>query len=141
MKRKILHLALTAALLIMIQSCSSKSSFQTSSIVPAAEGTVKIKNDNNNNYAIDINVIRLAEPERLSPPKTVYVVWMHTAQNGVKNIGQLKTSSGMLSQTLKSSLQTVSTFEPTEIMITAEDNATAQYPGEVVLRTGSLQIN
>lgn len=135
------QVVMVATFVMLFQSCSNKTSFQTSSIVPAAEGTVKIKNDKNNNYLIDLEVIRLAEPERLDPPKTVYVVWMQTAQNGVKNIGQLKTSSGFMSQTLKSSLQTVSSFEPREIMITAEDNASEQYPGQVVLRTGSLGRN
>ncbi len=52
--------------LFAFSACSKKISFQTSSIVPAAEGTVKIKNDKNKNYVIDLNVIRLAEPKRLS---------------------------------------------------------------------------
>jgi hypothetical protein len=132
---------IVAIIVTLFQTCSEKTSFQSSSVVPAAEGSVKIKNDKNDNYVINVEVIRLAEPERLTPPKTVYVVWMQTAQNGIKNIGQLKTSSGLMSKTLKSSLETVSSFEPREIMITAEDNAAQQYPGQVVLRTGSLQKN
>lgn len=126
-------------IIILLQSCSNKTTFQNSSVVPAAEGTVKIRNDKNNNYLIDLEVMRLAEPERLNPPKAVYVVWMVTDQNGIKNIGQLTTSSGFMSKTLKSSLETVSSFEPMEIMITAEDNAAQEYPGQVVLRTGSLK--
>lgn len=130
---------LAAAIVLLFQMCSNKTTFLNSSVVPAAEGSVKIKNDKNNNYVIDLNIIRLAEPERLSPPKKVYVVWMETKQNGIKNIGQLKTSSGVLSRTLKSSLEAVSSFEPTEIIITAEDSPAQQYPSSiVVLRTGRL---
>lgn len=124
---------------LLLQSCSRKVSFQTSQIVPAAQGSVKVKKDDNNNYKIDLNIIRLADPKRLSPSKELYVVWIKTEQNGTKNIGQLKTSSGFLSKTLKSSLETVSSFKPTQVFITAEDNASVQYPaGEVVLTTDNF---
>lgn len=125
--------------ILLLSSCgTSKYNFSTSSIVPAAEGKVKVKKDGNSNYKISLEVIRLAEPQRLSPSKAMYIVWMNTEQNGRKNIGQLKTSSSLLSNTLKSSLSTVSSFKPTGFFITAEDDASIQYPaGEVVLRTGA----
>jgi hypothetical protein len=104
--------------------------------VPAAEGRIKVKMDGNGNYKIDLNVIRLAESKRLNPPKEMYVVWMNTEQNGRKNIGQLKTSSGFLSKTLTSSLNTVTFFKPSGFIITAEDDPNIQYPtGTVVLTT------
>jgi hypothetical protein len=134
--KRIFSIALIFILVLSLASCSRKISFQTSSIVPAAEGSVKVKKDNNNNYSIDLNVIRLADPKRLEPPKSTYVVWIETEQNGSKNIGSLNTSSSMFSKTLKSSLKTVSPFKPVSLFITAEDNADIQYPGsEVVLRT------
>lgn len=122
--------------IFLLGSCSSKFKFMNSSVVPAAEGSVKVKKDNNNNYNIDLSVVRLAEPSRLTPPKTAYVVWMETGANGVKNIGNLKTSSGFMSKTLTSSLETVTSFKPTGFFITAEDNEAVQNPGQViVLRT------
>ncbi len=122
-----------------LESCAKKITFSTSSIVPAAEGSVKIKKDKNSNYNIELKVMRLADAKRLNPPKQMYVVWMETEQNGTKNLGQLKTSSSMLSKTLKSSLKTVTSFQPKTIFITAEDNADIQYPtGQVVLRASSL---
>lgn len=123
--------------IVILSSCgTSKYDFSTSSVVPAAEGSVKIKKDGNGNYKIDLNVIRLAEANRLNPAKETYVVWMNTEQNGIKNIGQLKTSSGFLSKTLKSSLNTVTSFKPIGFMITAEDDANIQYPtGTIVLTT------
>lgn len=123
----------------LLSSCATKYAFSTSSVVPAAEGSVKVKKDKNNNYNIELDVKRLADPKRLNPAKDVYVVWMETAQNGRKNIGQLKTSSGLFSSTLKSSLKTVSPFKPVTFFITAEDNADIQYPGgQEVLRTNSF---
>jgi len=134
--KRIFSIALIFLLVLSLASCARKISFQTSSVVPAAEGSVKVKKDNNNNYSIDLNVIRLADPKRLDPSKSTYVVWIETAENGSKNIGSLNTSSSMLSKTLKSSLKTVSPFKPVSLFITAEDNADIQYPGtQVVLRT------
>ena len=119
-----------------LSSCAKKLTFGTSSIVPAAEGSVKIKSDKNKNTSIDLSVDRLADPSRLNPPKKTYVVWMETESNGTKNIGSLNTSSGLLSGKMKSSLKTVTPFKPTGFFITAEDDATTQYAnGQVVLRT------
>ncbi len=137
--KRIFSTGLIFFLVLSLASCSRKISFQTSSVVPAAEGSVKVKKDKNNNYSIDLNVIRLADPKRLDPPKSTYVVWIETAENGSKNIGSLNTSSSMFSKTLKSSLKTVSPFKPVSLFITAEDNADIQYPGtQMVLRTGNF---
>lgn len=129
---------LSAALFLLftLNSCATKMAFQTSSVVPAAQGKVKIKKDNNNNYNIDLNVERLASPERLNPSKKFYVVWMNTEGKAARNIGQIKTSSGLFSNTLKSSLHTVSTSKPTGFFITSENDENVQYPsGDVVLKT------
>ena len=120
----------------MLPSCARKMSFQTSSVVPSAEGSVKVKKDKNKNYNINLSTIRLAEPSRLDPPKSIYIVWMNTDQEGTKKVGQLKTSSSLLSKTLKSSLKTSVPYNPSGFFITAEDDADVQSPsGQVVLRT------
>lgn len=124
---------------IFLQSCASGHAFAISQVVPEAKGSVKVKRDNNNNYNIDLSVIHLADPKRLTPAKELYVVWMETETDGVKNIGELTTSSSMLSKTMKSSLSTVSTSRPTSFFITAEDKADLQSPSGVeVLRTSSF---
>ncbi|MDQ6757474.1 MAG: hypothetical protein M3004_11120 [Bacteroidota bacterium] len=124
---------------VILQSCATKHAFSTSSVVPAAEGSVKIKKDKNNNYNIDLSTIRLADSKRLNPSKEMYVVWMDTESNGTKNLGQLNTSSSLLSKTLKSSLKTVTPYKPVRVFITAEDNADYQYPGgQIVLDTGKF---
>lgn len=51
----------------------------------------------------------------------MYAVWMEIEQNGRKNIGQLKTSIGLRT----SSLKTVSGFKPNGFFITAADDAIA----------------
>jgi hypothetical protein len=130
---------LTLAIACLFASCSNKMTFEKSAVVPSAEGTVQMKKDGNNNYTIDLALVRLADPSRLTPPKAAYFVWMETAENGVKNIGQLKTSSGLFSKSLKSSLKTVTPFEPTGFFITGEESTSVQYPGPlVIMRTIQL---
>jgi hypothetical protein len=126
----------TAAIaLFFFSSCARKISFQTSSVVPAARGDVKVKKDNNNNYSIQVSLNNLAEPKRLEPSKNTYVVWMETSDNVTKNIGQINSSTGFLSNKLKASFETVSSTKPTKIFLTAEDDAGIQYPGTQVIMT------
>ncbi|MEP7253807.1 MAG: hypothetical protein ABI683_15550 [Ginsengibacter sp.] len=133
---KILLFATILFAAFSLSSCAKKMTFGTSSVVPAAEGSVKIKSDKNKNTSVDLSVERLADPQRLNPSKKTYVVWMETASNGTKNIGSLNTSSGFLSGKMKSSLKTVTPYKPTGFFITAEDDASVQYAnGQVVLRT------
>jgi len=124
---------LTAVLMLSFHSCVTKTKFETSSVVPAARGEVKVTKDKNNNYSIKIDLYDLAEPNRLTPPKKAYVVWMETNENVTKNIGQINTSTSMLSKALKASFATVSSSKPTKIYITAEDEANIQYPGTQVV--------
>lgn len=124
--------------MFLLTSCARKIAFQSSSVVPAAEGTVKVKKDGNNNYTIQVELSNLAEAGRLQPPMKTYVIWMETDQERVKNIGQLNSSSSLLSKRLKASFETVSAIKPTKIFITAEDDGTVQYPGTQVLTTASF---
>ena len=140
--RKTYSIALLLFITLLLQSCSDEIPFLTSSVVPSAEGSVKVKKDQNNNYNIELNVERLAEPKRLTPPKEVYIFWMETAEKRTKNIGQLVTSRSFFSKMLISSLETVASDKPTRFFITAEDDANVQYPTEqVVLSTASFDLD
>lgn len=134
LKRFCLTLA-TATLLVCVSSCSPEAhSFQLSTVVPAAKGTVKVKQDDNKNYVIKIELTDLAGPERLQPAKNTYVVWMEAENKSTKNIGQIKSS-----KSLSASLEALSPFKPQKIFITAENDSGIQYPeGQVVLSTGDL---
>ncbi len=133
------RVAVVAMVFVLLASCARKIQFTASNIVPAAQGTVKMKKDDNNNYSIQINVKNLATPGRLQPPKSVYVVWAETPGKSAQNLGQLKTSSGMFSDALKASLNAVSSFKPSRIFITAEDRSDIEYPGSyTVLNTTSF---
>ena len=121
---------LATAMLFVFSSCTKKITFLTSSVVPAAEGQVSVKNDKNNNYNIQMQITNLADIERLQPAKKSYVVWMETVDNSPKNIGRISSSNK-----LKVGFETVSTLRPTKIFITAEEDESSQYPGSMVVLT------
>ena len=122
--------------LLMFTSCAKKLHFATSTVVPAAEGKVKYKKDDNNNYSIEVKIKNLTDPNRLTPPKSTYVLWMQPKEGNVQNLGQIVSSTGIFSSGLKASLEAVTPFKPRSFFITAEDNATVTYPGpQVILRT------
>jgi hypothetical protein len=133
----ILPVTIMAIVMLSMPSCAKKMAFLSSSVVPAARGEVKIKSDNNKNHVINVSITNLAEPERLTPPKQMYMVWMLTDQNSTKNLGQIKTSDGTFSKTLKASFETVTTFKPLKIFITAENDSNVQYPDRVIILTTS----
>lgn len=127
---------LFSALLLSLSSCSQKLYFARSAMAPAAQGVVRIKTDQNNNYHIQLFVRHLAPSSRLSPPKQAYVVWMVTDGQGTKNIGQIQSSSGLFSKSLKATLSTVSVFKPRSFFITAENDPATKFPGTpIVLQT------
>lgn len=133
-------LCLSATVTLLLSSCSTKAAFQTSSIQPAARGYVKVKQDNTQNYNIQIKLDYLSEADRLNPPKKTYVIWMESNNNATRNIGQINSSTGFMSNNLKADFQTSSSYKPERIFITAEDDGTVSYPGPViVLTTGKLK--
>lgn len=133
---KILNLTILSLFIVILSSCSTKLNFLNSSVVPAAQGAVKVSRDGNNNYSLKVSVTNLAEPSRLQPKKALYVVWLVTKENITKNIGQLNSSSGFFSSALEGELTTVSPFKPEYVFITAEDSAAILYPvGTVILTT------
>lgn len=125
-----------SACMFLLTSCSQTAMFQSSSVVPGAQGRVKVKQDDNRNYNIDVSIRDLADVKELDPGKKTYVVWMETRQGTTENIGQLKSDRGLFSGQRKASLQTVSSFEPFRVFVTAEHGANVRFPGnQVVLST------
>jgi hypothetical protein len=135
--KKQLFIFITIITIVLVNSsCTSvKKKFLVSSVVPAAEGTVTVKKDKNNNYHIKIEIDNLADPNRLEPAKEVYVVWMESVDHSVRRLGRMVTSSGLFTSGLKASLETVTTIKPQKVFISAENNAEVTEPGKLVVLT------
>jgi hypothetical protein len=128
--------ALAAVFLGMgLMGCATKTvTLPPSADLPAAQGEAKVSKDKNNNTLVRLNVKHFAPPQRLTPPKAVYVVWLETPDHDMHNIGQLKVDSD-----LEGKLETVTPYDAFQLVITAEDSATVTEPGpQVVLRTKVL---
>ena len=133
---KTLNYVLLLIFLATLGSCSTSVKFPVSSIAPAAEGVAKIKKDKNNNYAMELSVKYLANPERLNPPRKHYVVWISTDRDKSINLGMLVSDNKN-----KASLKSVSSSKPTQIFVTAEDAGDVKWPGsQELFRSGSLNL-
>jgi hypothetical protein len=120
---------------LLLTSCATRIPFQYSEQAPAARGIAKVKKDKNKNYRISIDLVNLAESNRLVAPKTTYVIWMEGANQFAKNIGKIESESGMMSSTLKAQFFTVSSDRPTKIFITSEENGSVNYPSTDIILT------
>lgn len=116
------NVVVTMLTLIFI-SCGSTMQLPVSNTAPAAEIKVKKQKDSNDNYEIKVMAENLADAQRLSPSRQTYVVWIKTDENGIKNVGQLNPENGK-----KVTLETVSSFDPTALFITAEDEGNVSTP-------------
>lgn len=137
LKTKAIKNTIIGISLIMVMAtfgaCSKKVVFLPSSVVPAAEGYVQVKKDGNENYAITLKVSNLAEVDKMQPPKKTYVLWMETDRGLTRNIGQVVSS-----RNLNANFETVTSFRPVKIFLTAEDDGNVQDPGNVVLTTAKF---
>jgi hypothetical protein len=123
-------------------SCSVKTHFLTSKVVPAAQGFVQISTDKNDNYVVKLEISNLSPSSRLTPPSLAYIVWLVGEDNSAKNLGQLNSSDNFMAKNLNATFQTVSASKPVKIVITAENDVAVQYPSfsEVILTTDYLNI-
>ncbi len=115
-----------------LSACASKTVFKTSKVVPAAEGEVRVKELKNGNYSIDVSVMNLASPEKLSPSREVYVVW-NVGKEGKYNIGRLS-----MDEEMNGKLSTESPYEVVKIYISAENDSQVSKPGKIVLKSKKL---
>ncbi|MDN3607754.1 hypothetical protein [Kaistella yonginensis] len=120
---KTIKMMTVAMSLLLVASCASSVKFPISPLVPAAEITAVKKKTVNNNFDIEVTANYLANPNRLSPARNFYVVWIVTDKNEVKNIGQL-----IQNRTRKVVLKTTTPFNVKEIFITAEDRGDITSP-------------
>ena len=75
---KTIKMMTVAMSLLLVASCASSVKFPISPLVPAAEITAVKKKTVNKNFDIEVTANYLANPNRLSPARNFYVVWIVT---------------------------------------------------------------
>ncbi|WP_162416983.1 hypothetical protein [Cyclobacterium roseum] len=122
-------------------ACSTKITFPVSRVVPAAEPEAKISKTKEGTYELSLNVSNLALPERLSPPKKFYMVWIDTPDQGIKKLGEIANNSGIFRNRGKASFEASTLYRPNMILVTAENSLEVAYPGShVVLKSRPFEV-
>ena len=125
-------------IIISFGACSKKVSFMNSSVAPAARGDVQMSRDHNRNYVMNLDIFNLAESTRLTPSRSTYVVWLMFNDGTVKNVGQIKSSTGFMNKNLKATFKAVSATKPIKVFITAEDDGSVQNPAQQLVLTTDI---
>ena len=120
-------------MLLVLHSCSSTTQLPVSDIAPAANITAKISDGDHENTEIKITARHLANPQRLSPSKNLYVVWIVTDNDLVKNVGTIVQDGDG-----KVGLEVITPFEVKEIIITAEDKGNITKPGNMLITSKKI---
>lgn len=104
---------------------------ESSPTVPAAAGNVEVEGDDNGNTRLKVEVKHLAEPEKLTPPRSAYVVWVQPSGMPAENMGSLRVDDGLTGR-----YEGTTRHKAFEVVVTAEDGPTVQSPsGQEVMRT------
>lgn len=128
--RKALGALLAIVLFSTIAIAAKKFPLTAAAIVPAARGAVEIDKDKNGNTRVNMEVQFLAKPDSLTPPESVYVVWLQEKDGSPDNQGQLKVDNK-----LKASFKTITPAKSFDLFVTAERDAAVKTPtGAEVMR-------
>jgi hypothetical protein len=135
-----MRIAMTGAVALVAlgsAACANKLVFPASPTVPAADARAKIELDDNGNTQVSLTVKHLAAPERLFPPRSVYVVWIQPPDETGTNLGALRPDDD-----LKGRIVGITPFTRFRVVITAEDDALVRTPGsQIVLATETIDAN
>lgn len=127
---RIALLILVAISLGFAGKCSKSIDMRVAPGFPAATGKVKVSKSKNGNTVAELTVKNLAPPERLTPPRRYYVVWIQPPGQFPENRGQLS-----LNKKLAGKKSVTTPHRDFDMYVTAEDTTTGVTPaGPEVMR-------
>lgn len=128
--RKAATVLLAFLFLTTLALAAKKFPMTAATIVPGARGVVDIDKDKNGNTRVNMDVQFLAKPESLTPPASVYIVWLQEKDGSPDNQGQLR-----VDKKLKANFKTVTPAKSFDLFVTAERDSAIKSPtGAEVLR-------
>ncbi|MDQ2834617.1 MAG: hypothetical protein M3Y50_12925 [Acidobacteriota bacterium] len=108
-----------------------------SRIVPAATATVKVQRDKDNgNTKIDLKVSHLARPSSLTPPASVYIMWVHARGSDAVKQGAIG-----VDKDLKGELKSVTVLKEFDLLVTAEQSDSATAPSGVEIFSTRVDVS
>lgn len=116
-------------LLLLLTACAKHVHLTPATTVPAASAKADITHDSNGNTLIKLDVKHLARPENLTPPASVYVVWVQPRDGAPIKQGQLQ-----VNKNLNAHFRSPTTYKTFRLFVTAEQSASVTTPsGQQVL--------
>jgi hypothetical protein len=129
MRRMLVALLLAAGLFISAWAGEHRMA-NKSDLVPSASGKVVVKEDNNGNRKVKVQVSHLADPERLNPVRSGYMVWLEPKGKDPEPLGMLK-----VDKDLKGEIEGTTPYKSFSVFVTAEENPKPERPeGTEILR-------
>lgn len=135
MQAKILALAALVATFVAVPLTAAAQHLvmAPSTVIPSAEIKLDLGKDKNGNTTVDLKAQHLAQPANLTPPKSVYVVWVQSDDQAPERKGQL-----VVNKDLSGELKFITPDQHFQLFITAEDNANAASPQGTEVIRGSV---
>ncbi len=115
--------------LLILSACTKHVHLTPATSVPAATATADISHDSNGNTVIKLDVKHLAKPQNLTPPASVYVVWVQPRDGAPLKQGQLQVNDD-----LSAHFSAPTTYKSFRLFVTAEPSGDVTSPsGQQVL--------
>ena len=129
-------LVMVSLLAIWPWSASKEYPMRASSSVPAAAGIVKVQRDKDSgNTKLDIRVWHLANPSRLTPSATNYIVWVRPRDGAAVKQGAIRVDENQ-----KGEVKLVTMAKDFEVIITAEQSENADVPSDFQVLRADVTI-
>jgi hypothetical protein len=126
---------LVVGLILMLGACAKHVRLTPATTVPAATAKADITHDSNGNTIINLDVKHLAKPENLTPPASVYIVWVQPRDGAPIKQGQLQVNDD-----LSAHFKSPTTYKTFRLFVTAEQSANVTSPsGQQVLSQEVVQ--
>jgi len=133
--RRISFMVLLSGLIMCVAVWAGEIPLVASSLVPAATGKLSYEHDRNGNLKFTISTKHLAPPERLTPAKNSYVVWIRPTDGQPQNAGILR-----INNDLEGSFSATTPAKAFDVVITAEDSPTIAQPTGPEILHGGIQV-
>ena len=128
MRKTLVALLLVAGLLVSAWASEHRMT-NASTLVPSATGKAEVQTDDNGNQRVKLRVYHLADPEKLSPPRNGYMVWIQPNGKDAEPLGMLR-----VNKDLEGSIAGTTPYKRFKVFVTAEENPKADKPsGDEIL--------
>jgi hypothetical protein len=127
--------ALATIFILSTFAFADKFPMRNSSVDPAATAVVHANSDRNGNLDITLDARHLAPPDRLTPPHSVYVIWIQAPNKSPEELGVLRVNT----DDMAGSFRTKTPYKSFDIFVTAEDNPKPDTPSGTEVLRGTVQ--